>query len=313
VSGRFHLLVPAPTPAGLRAFVDLVVPHLARQEALHNLHLGVLDGVLAGAYDEAILVAARADSGAGESAGGALADGTPDAGAAADRGPVADVLLRTPPHPLLVPAGAAAAPREALLRWWLEHDPDLPAMVGPLPDVEAAADWWSDRVGAVARRHMHQGIYALYAVRPAKRTPGRLRIAREGDRGTVVPWLTDFQLEALRREEMPGDAVFTSFQGGGVRRLFLWEDPPGRIVAMAGRSGRTPSGVRIGPVYTPPHARGRGYGEAVVAAVAQRELAEGARACFLFTDLDYGTSNRLYARVGYERVGASAEFRFGAT
>jgi uncharacterized protein len=300
VSGRFHLLVPAPTPAGLRAFVDLVVPHLARQEALHNLHLGVLDGVLTGAYDEAILVAARADG-----------DAAAEAGAAA-RGAVVDVLLRTPPHPLLVPAGATAAPREALLRWWLDHDPALPAMVGPLPDVEAAAAWWSAQVGAAARRHMHQGIYALHAVRPAERAPGRLRLAGEGDRGTVVPWLSDFQLEALRREEIPGDAAFASFQGGGVRRLFLWEDPPGRVVAMAGRSGRTPTGVRIGPVYTPPHARWRGYGEAVVAAVAQRELTEGARACYLFTDLDYGASNRLYGRVGYERVGTSAEFRFGA-
>jgi uncharacterized protein len=298
VSDGIRLQVPTPTPAGLRAFVDLVVPHLARQEALHNLHLGVLDHVLAGAYDEAILVAARLDGAAG--GGGAVGGG------------VADVLVRTPPHPLLVPAGAAPAAREALLRWWLEHDPDLPAMVGPLPDVEAAAAWWSARVGAVARRHMHQGIYALDAVRPAERAPGRLRLAAEADRATVVPWLIAFQLEALRREEIPGEAAFASFGGGGVRRLFLWEDPPGRVVAMAGRSGRTPSGVRIGPVYTPPEERGRGYGEAVVAAVAQRELAEGARACYLFTDLDYGTSNRLYTRVGYERIGTSAEFRFGA-
>jgi predicted GNAT family acetyltransferase len=185
-------------------------------------------------------------------------------------------------------------------------------MVGPLPDVEAAVAWWSAELGVAARRHMHQGVYALRAVRPAERAPGRLRLAAEGDRATLVPWLVAFQLEALRREEMPGDDVFASFQGGGIRRLFVWEDPPGRIVAMAGRSGRTPSGVRIGPVYTPPHERGRGYGEAVVAAVAQRELGEGAQACYLFTDLEYGASNRLYTRVGYERVGTSAEFRFGA-
>jgi uncharacterized protein len=95
-----------------------------------------------------------------------------------------------------------------------------------------------------------------------------------------------------------------------VRRLFLWETPAGEVVSLAGRSGRTPSGVRIGPVYTPPEHRGQGYGEALVAAVSQRELGEGARACFLYTDLDYGASNRVYLRVGYEMIGESAELRF---
>jgi uncharacterized protein len=284
-----RLLVPPATEAGRRAFADLVLPLLARDEALHNLHLGVLDAVLTGRFGEAVLAAALDD-----------------------RGEATDVVIRTPPHPLLVAAGGATAAREALLRWLLERDPDLPAVVGPLPDVAAAAAWWAARRGVVARRPMHQGIYALQAVRPGERAAGRARLAEARDRDTVVPWLVDFQLEALRRQEVPADALFASLLDDAVRRLFLWEDPDGAVVAMAGRSGRTPTGVRIGPVYTPPDRRGRGYGEAVVAAVARRELDEGARACFLFTDLTNGASNRLYGRVGYAFVGESAEIRFDA-
>jgi GNAT superfamily N-acetyltransferase len=285
--GGARLWVPPATEAGRRGFTAAVLPHLVRDEALHNLHLAVLDAVATGRYGEAVLAAAL------------------DA-----RGEVTDVLIRTPPHPQLIAAGAAAAAREALLRWLLGRDPDLPAMVGPLPDVEAAAAWWAARRGVVARRHMHQGIYALRAVRPGARAVGRLRLADAADAETVAPWLVDFQLEALRRQEASGEELLATFLGGGVRRLFLWEAPGGAIVALAGRSGRTPTGVRIGPVYTPPEHRGRGYGEAVVAAVAQRELDEGASACYLFTDLGYGASNRLYGRVGYELVGESAEIHF---
>jgi predicted GNAT family acetyltransferase len=130
------------------------------------------------------------------------------------------------------------------------------------------------------------------------------------DRERVVPWLTAFEREAVHRDTTDAEAAFAAFVDHPVRRLYLWETPAGEAVSLAGRSGRTPSGVRIGPVYTPPEQRGRGYGEALVAAVSQRELEEGAHACFLYTDLDYGASNRVYLRVGYEMIGESAELRF---
>jgi len=114
----------------------------------------------------------------------------------------------------------------------------------------------------------------------------------------------------VHRDTTDAEAAFAAFVEHPVRRLYLWETPAGEAVSLAGRSGRTPSGVRIGPVFTPPEQRGRGYGEALVAAVSRRELDEGARACYLYTDLDYGASNRVYLRVGYEMIGESAELRF---
>jgi uncharacterized protein len=147
-------------------------------------------------------------------------------------------------------------------------------------------------------------------VRPVDRTAGRCRRVTAADRDLIVPWLTDFEREAVHRDAADGEATFASFVDQPVRRLYLWVSPAGEAVSLAGRSGRTPSGVRIGPVYTPPEHRGRGYGEALVAAVSQLELDEGARACFLYTDLDYGASNRVYLRVGYEMIGESAELRF---
>lgn len=81
-------------------------------------------------------------------------------------------------------------------------------------------------------------------------------------------------------------------------------------VAMAGVSGRTPSGARVGAVYTPPDRRRRGYASALVATLSQAQLDAGARFCFLFTDLANPTSNKIYQDIGYEPVCDVDEYRF---
>lgn len=83
-------------------------------------------------------------------------------------------------------------------------------------------------------------------------------------------------------------------------------------MSFAGFGGETPNGVRIGPVYTPPAERGRGYASALVASISRDRLDEGKRFCFLFTDLANPTSNRIYERIGYERVCESAQIAFKA-
>jgi hypothetical protein len=80
-------------------------------------------------------------------------------------------------------------------------------------------------------------------------------------------------------------------------------------VSLAGFGGETPNGIRIGPVYTPPDLRRRGYATALTAALT-RSLLERHRFCFLFTDLANPTSNGIYMRIGYEPVADVEEWRF---
>ncbi|HSS37114.1 MAG TPA: GNAT family N-acetyltransferase, partial [Patescibacteria group bacterium] len=65
---------------------------------------------------------------------------------------------------------------------------------------------------------------------------------------------------------------------------------------------RTPHGARVGPVYTPPARRGRGYASACVAGASQAGLDSGLRFLFLFTDLANPTSNHIYETIGYEPI-----------
>jgi predicted GNAT family acetyltransferase len=90
--------------------------------------------------------------------------------------------------------------------------------------------------------------------------------------------------------------------------LVLWDDDG--PASLAGFGGHTPNGIRIGPVYTPPERRGRGYASALVAELSAELLSQGRRFCFLYTDLADPTANRIYERIGYERVCESAEIAF---
>jgi predicted GNAT family acetyltransferase len=71
---------------------------------------------------------------------------------------------------------------------------------------------------------------------------------------------------------------------------------------MAALNRPAAGATRVGPVYTPPDLRGRGYASAVTAAVSRAALAAGAQEVVLFTDLANPTSNAIYRRLGYEPV-----------
>ena len=140
--------------------------------------------------------------------------------------------------------------------------------------------------------------------------PGRARDYEPGDRELVLRWLSAFIEEALpeglheepadildRRLELPDDGVV------------LWDD--GEPVSLAGFGAPTPNGVRVGPVYTPPDKRGRGYASALVADLTASLLAGGRAFCCLFTDLANPTSNSIYQHVGYRPVTDVDQWRLG--
>jgi predicted GNAT family acetyltransferase len=68
--------------------------------------------------------------------------------------------------------------------------------------------------------------------------------------------------------------------------------------------------VRVDPVYTPAHLRGRGYAAAVSTEVSRAALAAGATEVVLFTHAANPTSNALYQRLGYRRVADYAPYDF---
>jgi ribosomal protein S18 acetylase RimI-like enzyme len=256
-------------------FFAQALPLLLEDEARHNLLLGVAGTVRdrPGAYAEARFW--FVDGAAG---------------------------MQTPPRGLIL---ARPRDRAALERLVAAIDVELPGVVGAIPEVNEFVELW----GRPSECVFSQGIYELDEVVPPARAPGEYREAGEIDFDLVFDWFTAFADEALHGRETIErghiEARLASPEGG----IGLWEDDH-EVVSMCGYGSPTPNGVRIGPVYTPPELRGRGYATSLTAEVSERRVAAGRRFCFLYTDLANPTSNAIYERIGYRRICESAEYRF---
>jgi len=210
----------------------------------------------------------------------------------------------TPPHGAYV----SLLPEEAateLARVLHGSRPDLHGVGGMRSSALAFGDAWTAITGGDVTAALERGVYVANAVEHPVGVDGRLRVADVPDVDQVQQWSEAFQAE-IGGEHVP----HVDERSRVLRGLcFLWEDG-GRPVSMAAASPAYGRVVRVSLVYTPPERRRHGYAAACVAAVTARQLAQGNR-CMLYTDLANPTSNRVYQRIGYRRIGDAVDLRFG--
>ena len=271
-------------------FLAAAMPLLMADEARHNLVLG-LAGVLRdrpGYYEEFRLWLV-------ESSGAVV-------GAATQTPPFALVLAQ-PNAPDALPALAENIAEEGL---------DLPGVVAATPEADAFADAWESRRDVRRELERAQRIYRLTEVRRPGGVSGAARVATADDTALLVEWLHAFLEEISTEAPSPAtdaERIVAGRLEDPNAGFLLWED--GREpVSTAGWGSPTPNGIRVGPVYTPPERRSRGYGSAVTAALSADQLAAGRRFCFLYTDLANPTSNKIYAAIGYEPFADFVKYAF---
>ena len=223
-------------------------------------------------------------------------------------GEVTAAFLHTPPYqPVLTSMAERQA--AALAQALAARRRAATGVNGDEPAAAAFAAAWQQLTGDSVTLAMRSRLYRLGCLRPPQpMPPGQPRLAGDGDRGLLLAWHKAFHHEAhgdgspARSQEIDDRLSY-----GG---LTLWETA-GEPVSLAGLTRPAAGQVRVGPVYTPPAHRGRGYGGAVTAAVSQAARDAGAAEVVLFTDLANPTSNALYQRLGYEAVSDRAIFSFG--
>jgi hypothetical protein len=227
-------------------------------------------------------------------------------------GTVVAATLRTPPFNQVISQVTDLAAVDALAGA-LAGD-ELPGLLAPPEVCGRFLARWHELTGATARLEIAERIFRLERVIPPSRpAPGSWRLAAPEDRSLVAGWLVAFSAEALPEQAPIPNPLETADRwiAGTYRLLYLWEDG-GQAVSVVGAGGETPNGIRIGPVYTPPEVRNRGYASALTAAASADQLARGRRFCFLFTDLANPTSNKIYQAIGYEPVCDMDQYRFDA-
>ena len=266
-------------------FLERAGPLLRADEARHNLILGI-----AGTIRDTPHVYAERHFWLVEDAGG-----------------VVGAALRTPPHNLVLARGGD----EAIAQLAREL-PDLPGVVGAVPEVDRFAAAWTAAHGGTAERRFEQGIYAADAIVAPRPAPGRPRAATTEDFPLLAAWWEAFLVEALHEghpDAADVEAAVRHRLEGLSNGIALWEDE-GEVVSLVAYGSPTPTGIRIGPVYTPSEHRGRGYASALTGHVSELQLAAGRAFCFLYTDLANPTSNKIYVDLGYRRVCDAIQYAF---
>ena len=221
---------------------------------------------------------------------------------------VVGAALQTPPWRVVLSVFESPVVGDALAA--ALRDQSLPGAVGPSESAAAFAAAWHQHAGGPAPVHRHERAYRLRSVTAPRPAPGSMARAREEDRGVVIEWIGAFNDEAgLGGPVQDYPRMADRWLRGIGRTLYLWHDE-GRPVSMSGAGGRTPHGIRVGPVYTPRALRGRGYASNLVAGVSQLQLDAGLDFVFLFTDLANPTANKIYQAIGYEPVIDIDEYDF---
>jgi len=226
------------------------------------------------------------------------------------RGKVRAAALQTPPFNLVLSMIDDEAATDALADA-LCDDP-LPGLLGPKEAAARFAQRWATATGHPATLETAERIFRLERVKqPRRPANGGWRVADERDRGVIARWVLAFRGEAdPESPPMPDpDAVASRWIEQVGRIGYVWEDE-GEVVSLVGAGGETPNGIRIGPVYTPPGKRGRGYASSLTAAASEDQLGRGRRFVFLFTDLSNPTSNKIYRAIGYKPVCDVDQYRF---
>jgi GNAT superfamily N-acetyltransferase len=217
--------------------------------------------------------------------------------------------LQTPPYPLACNAIPDAA-NVALAIELARIRPELNGVRGRRERALAFADAWREVTGRDGTATTGERLYRLGELQPPQNVSGRHRPATPADDAILVDWLEHFFVETFhrQRDETAGRRFIDNAHAVG-DRFVLWDDG-GELVSMAMLRAPAAGVSRIGPVFTPPNSRGRGYGSAVTAAAAESARLGGIDEVVLFADLDNPTSNGIYQAIGFEAVTDSVRVDF---
>lgn len=224
-------------------------------------------------------------------------------------GSLRGAAMRTPPWPMAL-SGVQVEDASLLVKELLRKHPELDSVMGPRGVTEAFASAWATATDRNVRKILDLRLYRLVELVPP-RTEGRPRSATEADLDVAAQHWFGFSTESNgHRQSSLADAEETvrrQFALGGA--IVLWE-VDGTVVSSAGVKVPNSAASRIGPVYTPPEHRRRGYAAGATAEAARWARRAGAQEVLLYTDLANPTSNGVYQRIGFRPVTDYVELAF---
>lgn len=266
-------------------FCDRTQPYLLRYPTEHNLLLGMQSALVR--VPEAFTT-------------------SPDLFLVESAGEIQAVGMRTPPYNLVLSKVQDLSVVEIIVNYFQQAETALAGINSFIREAQAFSQAWQSHTGQSSALKMHLRIHQLTQVHRPMSVQGYLRKATKRDRKQLLQWSEAFSLETFGALETDIERILDLQLKR--QNLYVWCDRK-QVSMVVGRVSQ-PGGGRIGPVYTPPDCRRRGYATACVAAVSQLLLDRGAQRCCLFTDITNPTSNHIYHTIGYEAVCDWYDYRF---
>jgi len=225
-------------------------------------------------------------------------------------GAIRGAAVHTPPWPVQLSDASPDAARE-LAQVFAANHPSIVGVAGPDEAPARFADAFVAERGGSYALEFSFGLFELTSVNALREADGQWIVATPDHGDLIQEWLEAFRDEAIPHDPPPRDDAGASAAASG--RAHLWLDRDGQPVSFLFNARDVEGWASIGPVYTPPPLRGSGYATTLVAAVSRAFLEHGRPGCTLFTDLANPTSNAIYERIGYRRIGSAYRYALVTT
>lgn len=127
--------------------------------------------------------------------------------------------------------------------------------------------------------------------------------ASEVERAILMRWIRDYEIEALGlhdTEEL--DVKIASRVDNIISSSSCWAlEKDLQPLSLCGINAQLPDIVQIGPVWTPPEHRNKGYARTLVTQMLQKCNSEGVEKALLFTDNP--AAIKAYEAIGFKEIG----------
>jgi predicted GNAT family acetyltransferase len=188
---------------------------------------------------------------------------------------------------------------------------DIQAVVGEEATAGLFKDKWAALNDLDYKIDIHLGVFECFRVIFPKEISTKMILATDDHVDILRKYLRGF-CEDCFPERIHTDAKIEELMINHLKNksAFLLQTAEGEIVSMAASTRSTKTGTTISYVYTPKELRGHGYASMVVAMISQQILDSGKKMVNLFTDLLNPTSNSIYQKIGFIKIGQNIHYEF---
>lgn len=200
---------------------------------------------------------------------------------------------------------------DLLINFFKKFNIVISGVTAPSDSIEYFTKKYAENFKLEYKLGMHMSVYELQLVQFPSHVEGHMIQAKmkhiEIIKKYCLGYLEDclpFEKDKKKQADDSAQRIISN------QTLYLWENKQSEIVSMVSCGRETRNASTLSWVYTPVSHRSKGYAAILVATLSKKKLDEGKKFCNLFADELNPTSNSIYKKMGYTKIGESSHYIF---